>query len=90
MSYSIDPVSANYYKGTTCLVNKLNIQNEETLSKVEADITFAKTSELEENPIDGNFDFNHYKKIHRYLFEDLYDWAGEIRTVIYQKKVPTL
>lgn len=36
---------------------------------------------MEENPIKGNFDFDHYKSIHRFLFEDIYDWAGQIRTI---------
>ena len=29
----------------------------------------------------GNLDFKHFKAIHRHLFQDVYDWAGEIRTV---------
>ena len=33
-----------------------------------------------------NFDFNHYKAIHRFLFSYLYDWAGEVRTVNISKK----
>lgn len=33
------------------------------------------------NRIKGKFDFPHLKKIHYFLFCDIYDWAGEIRTV---------
>lgn len=29
----------------------------------------------------GRFDLDHLKVIHRYLFQDVYAWAGEIRTV---------
>ncbi|MBL8583788.1 MAG: Fic family protein [Rhizobiaceae bacterium] len=29
----------------------------------------------------GNFDLRHLKAIHRHLFQDVYDWAGELRTV---------
>jgi cell filamentation protein len=29
----------------------------------------------------GNFGLKHLKSIHRHLFQDIYDWAGEIRTV---------
>ena len=86
MSYSIDALTDNCYEGTTCLINKLNITDEETLKNVEAAITFAKISELEQTPIDGNFDFEHYKSIHKYIFEELYDWAGEIRKVDISKK----
>lgn len=34
----------------------------------------------------GDFDFSHYKAIHRFLFEDIYVWAGEVRTVDMSKK----
>lgn len=86
MSYSIDALTDNCYEGTTCLINKLNITDEDTLKAVESAITFAKISELEQTPIKGDFDFIHYKAIHRYIFEDLYDWAGEIRKVDISKK----
>ena len=41
---------------------------------------------MERNPISTSFDFEHYKQIHRYLFEDLYEWAGCIRTVDVSKR----
>lgn len=86
MSYSIESLSNNCYEGTTCLINKFNIRDEHQLAAVEADITLLKAAELEQNPIDGNFDFEHYRAIHKYLFEDLYDWAGEIRSINMSKK----
>lgn len=86
MGYSIDPITADCYENTTCLINKFNINDENILAQIEADITFAKASELERNPLKGNFDFEHYKAIHRYLFEVLYDWAGKTRTVNISKK----
>lgn len=86
MSYSITTLTDDYYEGTSCLINKFNIQNEEQLAKLEAGITLAKTAELERNPISHTFDFEHYKQIHKYLFEDLYEWAGKIRTVDISKK----
>jgi cell filamentation protein len=86
MSYSIDAITADCYPGTTCLINKLDIHDEDQLALVEAGITMMKDSELSEHPINGKFDFEHYKAIHRFLFEDLYAWAGEIRTVDMSKK----
>ncbi len=86
MSYEINTLTADCYEGTTCLINKFGITNEKQLEKIEADITFAKASELEENPIKGNFDLEHYKAIHNFLFEDIYDWAGKLRTVNISKK----
>ena len=34
----------------------------------------------------GNFDLEHYKSIHKFLFEDLYSWAGELRKINISKK----
>ena len=86
MGYSIDTITADCYEGTTCLINKFGIKDDSKLSLVEGQITFAKGSELECNPINGNFDFEHYKAIHKYLFEDIYEWAGKIRNVDMTKK----
>ena len=86
MGYSIDPISADCYEGTTCLINKFGIKDEKKLSQMETLITTAKCKELEVNPIDGDFGFEHYKAIHKYIFEDLYDWAGQVRTASISKK----
>lgn len=86
MGYSIDPVTADCYEGTACLINKFGIKDDKQLSLVEGQITFAKGSELERNPIKGSFDFKHYKSIHKYLFDEIYDWAGKIRSVDMSKK----
>lgn len=37
---------------------------------------FKKLIELYENPIHGNFDKKHLCDIHKYLFEDIYPFAG--------------
>ena len=86
MGYSIDALTSDCYKGTSCLINKLNITDENMLKEFEAAITFAKASELELNPISDVFDVSHYRAIHRYLFENIYEWAGEYRTVEISKK----
>lgn len=41
---------------------------------------------MEKTPISDKFDFEHYRAIHKYLFEDIYDWAGKIRSVNISKK----
>ena len=86
MAYSLNPSSDNCYEGTTCLVNKLGIRDEKRLSEVEAQITFAKAVMLEETPIDDDFGFERFKKIHEFLLCDLYEWAGQVRTVDISKK----
>lgn len=86
MGYSVESTTANCYAGTTCLINKFGIKNEQTLAQIEADITFAKAAILESEDIHIPLDFNYYKYIHRFLFEDLYDWAGKLRTIDISKK----
>lgn len=86
MSYSIDSLQEGCYPGTSVLINKLNIRDEQVLAQVEADITKLRISQWELNPLADTFDFNHYKAIHAHLFSDLYDWAGQIRTVDLSKK----
>jgi len=46
------------------------------LSDIERSITTVKTQELKNNPIQGNLDYQHLKEIHKYLFKDVYVWAG--------------
>lgn len=86
MFYDINTVASDCYEGTVCLINKFDIKDSKQLSQVEADITFAKSAKLEQTPIKGNFDIFHYKNIHRFLFEDLYEWAGQFRTINLSKK----
>ena len=35
----------------------------------------------EQGPPTGDFDLAHLRAIHRHLFQDIYEWAGEVRTV---------
>ncbi|MBQ8636738.1 MAG: Fic family protein [Clostridia bacterium] len=86
MSYSIDSITDDCYEGTFCLINKLNIRDEKQLEVVESHISLAKISILQQKPLSGNFDFEHYKAIHKFIFEDLYDWAGTTRNVNISKK----
>ena len=86
MGYSIDPISANCYPGTTILINKFDIQDEEKLNEIESVLSSARYAEWESTPQSTAFDFEHYKAIHRFLFSDLYDWSGEVRTVNISKK----
>lgn len=86
MAYSIDSITDDCYEGTTCLINKLDIHDEGLLDKTEASIVLAKLSYLDLHPIEGNFDLTHLCNIHRFLFSDLYEWAGQLRKVNISKK----
>lgn len=74
-----DAVADDYcYAGTTVLKNKLDLRNRDELAAFEAEMSDARADE--ELPA-GDLDFPHFKAIHRHLFQDIYEWAGEIRTV---------
>jgi len=86
MPYDLDPLPDNCYPGTLTLINKLDIREEAELVEAETLSTFINASRLELNPLKGNFDFEHYKAIHKFLFDELYDWAGKVRAVNISKK----
>jgi len=68
------------YKGTNVLVNKFEIKDNNVLEEVERKIVLAKLYELRQNKNIGNFDINHFVEIHKFLFEDIYPFAGKFRT----------
>ena len=67
------------YPGTTVLINKFDIRDKEALNTSERQITALKIAKLEESPVKGSFDLKHIKSIHKFIFGDIYDWAGQIR-----------
>jgi cell filamentation protein len=69
------------YPGTSILRNLAEIHDAEQLGRFEGDHCFARVLELYENPLALGFDLEHLKRIHQYLFQDVYAWAGEFRTV---------
>lgn len=69
------------YTKTNVLINKLGIQDAEKLKIAERQITALKIANAKVNKIVGKYDFQHLKNIHKYIFEDIYDWAGEVRWV---------
>ena len=79
--YEYEYDSCYCYPNSYVLKNKLNIENTKELVKAEREITSIRTAQALSNRIKGNFDFKHLKKIHRFLFGDIYEWAGKIRTV---------
>lgn len=50
------------------------------LTVLEEQLTRIRLTELREKPIPGAFDYEHMKAIHRHIFQDVYDWAGQERT----------
>ena len=67
--------------GTSVLKNKAGIADQNLLDEFEADFTAIRLLELAQTPVIGVFDLAHLCKIHEYLFQDVYDWAGKTRSV---------
>ena len=66
------------------LENKFNITNSAELAKVEEKISKTKALELFKKGLLNNLEagtFDSLAKIHKYLFDEIYDFAGEIRNV---------
>jgi len=66
---------------TGILRNRVGATNQETLNAREAEYTAARGLELTLSPEPGAFDLPHLQRIHRRLFADIYEWAGQLRTV---------
>jgi len=62
----------------TVLKNKLGLRDAVVLDRFERR---AITQRILEGVPAGQFDLAHLRAIHRHLFQDIYDWAGELRTV---------
>lgn len=83
----IDPY---VYPGTNILRNVLDIQDRQTLDDAEADYVSLRLRELAENPLEGDYGVNHLAEMHKYIFQDIYEWAGKIRTINIEKEEPAL
>lgn len=67
------------------LRNKLNITDYEELKKAECDIGFVKLMSLDD--VDTKCDgATLFRRIHKHIFEDIFDWAGEYRTIPIEKQ----
>lgn len=71
------------YPKTNILINKHNIHDSLELETLEAAVTEAnaRTLELVRPP----YSLATMQEIHKHLFNDLYDWAGQIRTIMIMK-----
>ena len=78
------------YPGTDILKNTLDIHDRQALDDAEADYVSLRLRELAENPLRGNYDFEHLCAMHKYIFQDIYAWAGQIRTINMEKEEPAL
>lgn len=74
------------YPGTDVLRNKLDIRDADELARVEGRMATLALAELGVEPLAGVYDLDHYRAFHRFIFGDLYQWAGQLRTVAIAKQ----
>jgi len=82
MPYDVDK-DQYINKSTGILRNLLDIRTESNLEDAEAGITTVEIAALtsQEPPHFEEFNLGLFKSVHRQLFDVIYDWAGEVRTV---------
>ena len=74
------------YEGTEVLKNKLGIKDAQQLKEVEGNISFTKLLTVDRDVDSSKFDINYIKNIHKYIFGDIYEWAGEFRKITSYKE----
>jgi cell filamentation protein len=67
--------------GTCVFRNKLGIADPAALARAATGSTALRLAELQVTPVRGGFDATHLQAIHHHIFQDLYDWAGELRLI---------
>lgn len=70
------------YEGSSVLINEFGIRDEQELIEVETQLFIANALDI--SSIIQQINFQTYESlqfIHRYLFKELYTWAGQFRTV---------
>lgn len=67
------------YPGTNILRNRLGLRDDAELARAERELTTIAADEIDfQLP---PYDLDYLKQRHRHLFRDIYDWAGELRTI---------
>ncbi len=73
------------YPGTDVLRNLRGIRDGSELEEFETRLTYLRGLQVASDPPVGKYDLSHLRGFHRYLFAGLYEWAGELRTVVLAK-----
>ena len=69
------------YDDVPVLKNLLNIKDEKILEEAESNITYIKLLDIDDKINSDNFDYDRIKQIHKYIFGDIYEWAGKERGI---------
>ena len=72
---------------TGLLRNLVGAYTKDALDAAEGDLAFSRLVQLVDHPVPATGDLDEFRAIHRHLFQDVYPWAGELRTVDMRKNV---
>ena len=81
LSYEYERDDYYCYPGSTILKNRLDIKDEQMLIEKERRYTTLRSAELAAHPLKGELNADYLRNIHRFLFGEIYDWAGENRKI---------
>ena len=63
------------------LINNLGITETRELNEIEQDLSALSLKELAQEALPETFNFAHLRHLHKRIFDRVYPWAGELRTV---------
>jgi len=78
------------YEDCDVLKNLLGIKDMKLLNDAEADYVTYRLKEIAINPLPGDYDYVHLLQMHKYIFQDMYEWAGQQRKLNIYKEEPVL
>lgn len=75
------------YPGLDIMRNKLNIRQQQRLEQAAYEMTALRAATIELGPLVRGLP--HLRTIHRQLYQDIFDWAGQLRDIRRQLVLPT-
>lgn len=79
------PIDFYCYQHTHVLKNKLGIKDYRKPKTFERKLSSLRLSEIRQNNLSFPLTFEGYKAIHKFVFQDVYGWAGQVRKVDIKK-----
>ena len=81
---------AYLYEDCDVLKNLLGIKDKKLLDEAEAEYVVMRLKEVALTPLPGDYGYNHLMQMHHYIFQDLFEWAGQQRKLNIYKEEPLL
>lgn len=78
------------YEDCDVLKNLLDIRDKKLLDEAEADYVTYRLKEIAIKPLHGSYHYAHLLQMHRYIFQDIFEWAGQQRKLNIYKEEPVL